>query len=341
MKYDLYDFDGTIYDGDSGIDIFFFALKKYPKIIRRVPKIIWMALLKLLKIIKMEQFKTCVFSFINDIDDLDKFVDEFWMSHEKKLKSFWLEKKSHSKDIIISASCSFWLTYIAEKYKVHKLIATELDLDNGEIIGKNCHGKEKVRRFYLEFPKGIVDKMYTDSVNDLPLIEEAREGLLVKKDKIISYYDYKPNIFVRFWRWGWGVYHKNEEFWSYIVVGLLTTIVSVLVKWGLLFTILDAKNDLELQIAVVVSWICAVLFAYVTNRFYVFKSKSKKILKEFIDFVSSRVVTLLLDMGIMWFFVTYLKLNSDKYVVLWTMVSQVVVTIVNYVLSKIFVFKKR
>ena len=88
MMYDLYDFDGTIYDGDSGIDIFFFALKKYPKIIRRVPKIVWFAILKVLKIISMERFKSIVFSFLNDIDDIDEFVLEFWEKHEKKLKKF-------------------------------------------------------------------------------------------------------------------------------------------------------------------------------------------------------------------------------------------------------------
>ena len=341
MKYDLYDFDGTIYDGDSGIDIFFFAIKKYPKILRRVPLIIWMGLLKLLKIISMEKFKTCVFRFINDIDSIDEFVNEFWEKHEKKLKSFWLEKESHKNDVIISASCSFWLEYIKKKYKVHGLIATEIDLDNGEVIGNNCHGKEKVRLFYLDYPKGLIDKMYTDSINDLPLIKEAREGYLVKKNKIYSYYEYKPNIFVRFWRWGWGIYHKNEEFWSYIVVGLLTTVVAVAVKWGLLFTILDAKNKIELQIAVIASWSAAVLFAYVTNRFYVFKSKSKKIFNEFMNFVSSRVVTLLLEMGVMWFFVTYLELNTNHWVMIWTLVCQVLVTIFNYVLSKIFVFKKR
>ncbi len=341
MMYDLYDFDGTIYDGDSGIDIFFFAIKKHPKILRRVPKIIWKAILKFLKIITMEQFKTTVFSFINDIDDLDQFVLDFWDKHEKKLKKFWLDKESHSKDIIISASCTFWLEYIKEKYKVKELIATYVDTETGEVLGINCHGKEKVRRFYSEFPKGIVGSMYTDSVNDLPLIEEARESYLVKKNKVISYYDYKPNIPVRFWRWGWGIYHKNEEFWSYIVVGILTTVVSIAIKWGLLFTILDAKNKIELQIAIIVSWIGAVIFAYVTNRFYVFKSKSKDIFSEFVSFVSSRILTLLMEMLIMWFFVTHLKLNSNNWVVIWTFVCQVLVMIFNYVFSKLFVFKKR
>lgn len=341
MKYDVYDFDGTIYDGDSGIDIFFFALKKYPKIILRIPLIIWMGLLKLLKIKKIEDFKKVVFAFVKDVDNIDDFVEEFWKKHEKKLKSFWVNKRTHSRDVIISASCVFWLNYIKEKYDVHTLIATEMDLTTGEVVGNNCHGKEKVKLFYSEFPKGIVDKMYTDSINDLPLIEEAREGYLVKKNKIYNYYSYKPNFIVRFWRWGWGIYHKNEEFWSYIVVGLLTTIVSIAVKWGLLFTILDAKKEIELQIAIIISWIAAVLFAYVTNRFYVFKSKSKDLLKEFTSFVGSRILTLLMEMFIMWFFITFLKLDTKVWVIIWTVICQVLITLFNYIFSKIFVFKKK
>ena len=341
MKYDVYDFDGTIYDGDSGIDIFLFAVKKYPSIILSFPKIIWFAILKLLKIIKIEDFKKVVFSFVKRIDDIDSFVNEFWETHEKKLKDFWVNKKTHSRDVIISASCTFWLSYIQRAYKVHGLIATEMDLNTGEVIGKNCHKAEKVRLFYSEYPKGIVDKMYTDSINDLPLIEEAREGFLVKKNKIYNYYDYKPNPLVRFWRWGWGIYHKNEEFWSYMVVGFLTTVVSVVVKWGLLFTILDAKKKLELQLAIIISWICAVLFAYVTNRFYVFKSKSKQIFKEFISFVGSRILTLLMEMFIMWLFVTHFKLNTKLWVITWTLVCQILIIIFNYILSKLFVFKKK
>ena len=341
MKYDVYDFDGTIYDGDSGIDIFFFALKKYPKIILRIPLIIWMGLLKLLKIKKIEDFKKVVFAFVKDVDDIDSFVEKFWKNHEKKLKSFWVNKRTHSRDVIISASCVFWLNYIKDTYKVHGLIATEMDIKTGEVIGKNCHKTEKVKLFYSEYPKGIVDKMFTDSINDLPLIEEAREGYFVKKNKIYNYYSYKPNFIVRFWRWGWGIYHKNEEFWSYIVVGLLTTIVSIAVKWGLLFTILDAKKEIELQIAIIISWIAAVLFAYVTNRFYVFKSKSKDLLKEFTSFVGSRILTLLMEMFIMWFFITFLKLDTKVWVIIWTIICQVLITLFNYIFSKIFVFKKK
>ena len=136
------------------------------------------------------------------------------------------------------------------------------------------------------------------------------------------------------------LYKKYEEIINYLIIGGLTTLVSLAVKYALLFTILDAKDALELQIAVVISWICAVAFAYVTNRIIVFKSKSKEIFKEIVSFVSSRLLTLGLEMLLMWFFVTLLKLNSDTWVIVWTIVCQVLVIILNYVFSKLFVFKK-
>ena len=82
--------------------------------------------------------------------------------------------------------------------------------------------------------------------------------------------------------------------------------------------------------------IVPVTFAYFTNRKYVFESTNKNKLKEATSFVSSRITTLLLDMLIMWLGVTILKFN-DKIVKL---ISQVLVVVGNYVLSKLFVFKK-
>lgn len=137
------------------------------------------------------------------------------------------------------------------------------------------------------------------------------------------------------------LYKKYEEIINYLVVGVLTTVVSLVVKWGLLFTILDASNAFQLQVAVVTSWVVAVIFAYVTNRIFVFKSKSKDILKEITSFFGARILTLGMEMLIMWFFVTLLELNSDLWVFIWTMLAQVLVIIFNYIFSKLFVFKKK
>jgi len=189
MRFDLYDFDGTIYDGDSGVDLVLFGLKKFPKQWLRIPKMLCYGLLYLLHLTSKTKMKSVMFSFVQYVDDMDKFVLEFWKGHEKKLKKFWLNKKTHSRDIIISASGYFWLQYIADKYKVYDLFATTYDIKTGEVIGLNCHGKEKVNMFYEKYPNGIIDKMYTDSKNDLPLIEEAKVGYLVKGDLVKKYYD--------------------------------------------------------------------------------------------------------------------------------------------------------
>lgn len=138
----------------------------------------------------------------------------------------------------------------------------------------------------------------------------------------------------------WNLYHKYEEIVNYLIVGGLTTLISLAVKYGLLFTILDASNAMELQIAVIASWVLAVLFAYFANRIFVFHSKSKEYLKEVSGFVAGRIATLVMEMVIMWFFVTLLGLDSNLWVIIWTIVCQILVIVGNYVISKLFVFKK-
>ena len=91
---------------------------------------------------------------------------------------------------------------------------------------------------------------------------------------------HQNNPFVKFWNWGWNIYYKNPQIWNYLIAGLLTTVVSLVVYFVLTHTILDPNNPILLQIANVVSWICAITFAYITNRIFVFKSKNKNILQE-------------------------------------------------------------
>ena len=133
----------------------------------------------------------------------------------------------------------------------------------------------------------------------------------------------------------------NRETILYLVFGVLTTLVNLGVKYALLFTILDADNPFELQVTIIISWIIACLFAYITNRIWVFESKSKNIIVEMTKFFGARLVTLGMEMLIMYIFVTALGLNSDMWVVIWTIVTQVLIIIGNYVLSKIFVFKNK
>lgn len=132
------------------------------------------------------------------------------------------------------------------------------------------------------------------------------------------------------------IYEKNKELLNYLVVGVLTTVVSLGVYYVLVLTILDPNNSLQLQVANILSWIAAVTFAYFANRQYVFESKNTNILAEGVKFYISRVSTLLMDMFIMFVGVSVLSFD-DKIVKL---AVQVIVTVANYIFSKLFVFTK-
>lgn len=131
--------------------------------------------------------------------------------------------------------------------------------------------------------------------------------------------------------------NKYGEIISYLIVGVLSTVVSMSVYYGLVLTILDPNDAIMLQVANVISWVVSVTFAYFTNRKFVFKSKEKNMAKEAAKFYGSRVVTLLMDMAVMFILVTLLNMN-DKWA---KILVQVIVIVANYFLSKLFVFNAR
>lgn len=133
------------------------------------------------------------------------------------------------------------------------------------------------------------------------------------------------------------LYKKHEELVNYFVVGVMTTLFSWFVYFASVYTFLEAENAIQLQIANILSWIAGVAFAYVTNRKFVFKSKEKNIFKEAIQFSTSRISTLFLDMAVMFVMVTLMGIHDG----ISKITSAVLVTIANYVISKFFVFKKK
>lgn len=120
----------------------------------------------------------------------------------------------------------------------------------------------------------------------------------------------------------------------YLVVGGLTTVISLVVYYVCVTTFLNPQNSVQLQLANILSWVISVLFAYYANRRYVFESKNANILGESLSFFASRISTLLMDMAIMFVSVTVCGI-SDKIA---KIISQVVVIVVNYVLSNSLVF---
>lgn len=132
------------------------------------------------------------------------------------------------------------------------------------------------------------------------------------------------------------VYKKYEEIINYIIVGGFTTFVSLATYYISVLTFLNPNNPFQLQVANVVSWICAVTFAYFANKKFVFKNNSEN-LSSAIKFFLSRVSTLLIDMASMYVFVSLLNINDKISKIL----VQFLVLILNYIFSKFIVFKEK
>ncbi len=135
---------------------------------------------------------------------------------------------------------------------------------------------------------------------------------------------------------GIALYKKYEEIVNYLIVGVLTTVVSWL-AYGLCKLFMNVDNAVQMQAAVIIRWIAGVVFAYFTNRRFVFKSRNPNMLKEAFDFTTSRLVTLFLDMFVMWLLPTVFHMND------WvsTFISAVLVMVTNYIFSKFLVFRKK
>ena len=133
------------------------------------------------------------------------------------------------------------------------------------------------------------------------------------------------------------LYFKYQEIFNYLIFGVLTTIIGLGTYYLFTLTILDPFDPLELQITNVLSWIFAVTFAYFTNRKYVFNSKDKNIAGEMVKFYLARLASLFIDMLLMYILVSRLKYN-DK---IMKIIVQVIVIVVNYIFSKLLVFKKQ
>lgn len=123
---------------------------------------------------------------------------------------------------------------------------------------------------------------------------------------------------------------KYEEVILYLIFGVLTTIVNIIVYYLL------TKLGLWYILSNILAWAIAVLFAFVTNRKFVFKSKNNNMLKEFYLFVSARIFSGVIDTLIMFVGIDILKI-SDLIIKVF---ANVVVVIINYIFSKLIIFRK-
>lgn len=124
---------------------------------------------------------------------------------------------------------------------------------------------------------------------------------------------------------------KNKEVIMYLIFGVLTTLVNIVVYY-----LFNDVLHVHYMVSNAIAWILSVLFAYITNRKYVFESNGDSIITELSKFVTARLSTGIMDMVVMWLLVDVLHVNS----MISKIISNVLVVVGNYVLSKLFVFKK-
>lgn len=127
----------------------------------------------------------------------------------------------------------------------------------------------------------------------------------------------------------------SRETILYLVFGVVTTLVNLVV-----FQVCDSLLRLPWEISNIISWVLAVLVAFFTNKIFVFKSKDmvlKTLLWEFSTFSGARVFSLLVEYAALWLLIDllFVKKFISKIIV------NVIVIVINYVFSKLIIFKKR
>ena len=287
--------------------------------------------------------------FTRLLKKIDKLIEKGIIKEEVVVQAGYTKYESNNMKIFDYLSNEEFKKYIKKaKYVIcHAGVGTIFDClkENKKIIAVTRLAKynEHNNDHQIEIAREYGNLNYLIPVYDVNKLEEAINKIDTFKfnkytsnnknfTKVIEeYIDNNEKRTIK------SMFNKYKEIIMYLIFGVLTTLVSLITYYLLTYTILNPEVGIELQIANIISWIVSVTFAYFTNRKYVFESNNKNKLKEAGSFYIARLLTLFMDMGIMFLGVTILN-GNDKII---KIISQIVVIVANYVLSKLMVFKKK
>jgi putative flippase GtrA len=131
---------------------------------------------------------------------------------------------------------------------------------------------------------------------------------------------------------------KHKEIILYLIVGGLTTVVNIAS-----YFVFANVCGIPTVWSNILAWAVSVIFAFVTNKLIVFESRSKKasrLIYEIVTFFLARVFSGVLDTFVVWLFVDHLGFNSNIEELIVKIASNVIVIIINYILSKLIIFRK-
>ncbi len=182
----VYDFDNTIYQGESTFDFYLFTVKRQPELISYFFVVIKTLIKYKLCLLDKEEFirlaEKYAADYLSKLKDRDETVRAFWNKNECKIKSFYLKQK-RADDVIISATPDFLLRELFSRLDIQNYIATKIHLESGKII-EACFQSNKVTLFKEKFPDASIDAFYTDSKNDLPIMCLAKKAYMVKGNRV-------------------------------------------------------------------------------------------------------------------------------------------------------------
>lgn len=178
----LYDFDETIYDGDSTRDFVIYCYKHYPRTLCYLPRQLAAVVAYMAGKIDKTTFKERYFSMFAAVPDIDAAIEDFWDTHDDRIMRYY-PRQAHKDDVVISASPEFIVRPLCERLGLTHVIASDVNKHTGHFIGANCYGAEKVRRFIeAGFDPAEVEAVYSDSLSDTPIAELGREAHIVHKN---------------------------------------------------------------------------------------------------------------------------------------------------------------
>lgn len=179
----VYDFDNTIFRGDSTARFLVYLIKRRPALAPRAVTWAWAGLLYAAGRIDKTTMKSRIYRVFAGVRDIDGEVAGFWRLNGDRIKEFYMRGRRPD-DIIISASPEFLLRDECARLGVGLLIASRVDPATGAYDGLNCHGAEKVRRLALLRPEAVIDEFYSDSLSDAPLARLAARAYMVRGDEL-------------------------------------------------------------------------------------------------------------------------------------------------------------
>lgn len=322
MGYNVYDFDRTIYQGDSTLDFYFFCLKIHPKIIIEIPIALLYLSLYILRIKTKTEYKEKCFRFLRHLNSIDELLEEFWVKNNHKISDFYRGNCSKN-DVIVSASPEFLLEPICKQLKIRHLIGSKVDKHSGIYEGENCKGKEKLSRYIKELPESVIKVFYSDSLTDQPLASMAVESYIVRKNKVISWSEYRPSLFEKF-----ATIYFNREFLIFVFCGGLAMLANIISS-----IIISIK--VNSTISFVLGYSIGLITVYMLNASLVYKAKYK--IDSFLKCVLSYIPSFLILFTFVFVFLNVLHFNR---IVVYTAAGLLSLPI-SYKLVKTYAFAKK